>query len=313
MTYILAGNVAPIEFIKRSVPDSIEDARIELALLIDADPNGPEDAQEFVDSQSDEQVVERLSEFRVSTDLDTSSTNGETITQVSIPNDLTPMEQVTAFTQSWSAHSSEKPAWIECDNPAVQVLLIASYTDADGAPAETMPEGWMTPPGGNAPMPLWMVNAMSAMMPALVIPLAAMAVASMGMFLRTNAGRDFQCLVMGDSTQTGVGTGIYRPANYIALTTNATAPAAGDTTLTSELAGSGLGRSAATFAHTAASTTYTLVFTWTSADGTARTINKVGVFNALATGTLVFTSLVPSPPTLVAGDSLQITVTVDIT
>lgn len=313
MTYILAGNAAPIEFIKRSVPDNVEEARAELVQLIDATPNGPENAQEFVDSQDDDQVFERLSEFRVPTALDASATNNETITQVSIPDDLTPMEQVDAFMRSWTSHSQEKPVWIECDNAAVQTLLVASYTDEAGAPLEKMSKGWMTPPKGEAPVPLWMVNAMANMMPAILLPFVVMLLAAFIPSLRTNAGRDFQCLVMGDATQTGVGTGIYRPANYLALTTNATAPAAADTTLTSELSGSGLGRSAATFAHTAASTTYTLVYTWTSSDGTARTINKIGVFNASSTGTLVFTSLVPSPPTLVSGDSLQVTVTVDIT
>jgi hypothetical protein len=126
--------------------------------------------------------------------------------------------------------------------------------------------------------------------------------------LRTNAGADFQSRVMADTASTG--TGSYAAANYMALSTDATAPALADTTLTGELVGSGLQRQQAAYAHTAGATTYTLTKTFTSSDGTARTINKIGIFNAASTGTLVFETAVPSPPVLVSGDSLTNTETV---
>jgi hypothetical protein len=128
--------------------------------------------------------------------------------------------------------------------------------------------------------------------------------------LRTDAGKDFQSRVMGDTASTG--TGSYAAANYIALTENATAPAAGDTALTGELTLSGLGRAQAAYAHTGGASTYTLTKTFTSADATTRTINKIGVFNASSAGTMPFTTAVPSPPALVSGDSLTITSTVTI-
>lgn len=100
-------------------------------------------------------------------------------------------------------------------------------------------------------------------------------------------------------------------AFWIALTTDGTAPAATDTTLTSELTANGLQRAQATYAHTTSANTYTLSKTYTSSDGTPRTIQKIGVFNASGTvGRLVFETAVSSPPTLVSGDQLTITETV---
>lgn len=117
---------------------------------------------------------------------------------------------------------------------------------------------------------------------------------------------------MANSTETGAGTGLMRPADYIALTENATAPNDADTTLAGELTAGGFERALATFAHTAGASSYTLTKTFTSSDATARTINKVGVFNASTGGTMVFETAVPSPPTLVSGDQLTTTSTVSL-
>lgn len=106
------------------------------------------------------------------------------------------------------------------------------------------------------------------------------------------------------------------PAFYMGLTTNATAPSATDTSLAEELSGSGWTRAQCTYAHTTGASTYTLTKTFTSADGTARTIKKMGIHNALSNaGTpaqLVFESEIPSPPTLVSGDTITVTETVTI-
>lgn len=102
------------------------------------------------------------------------------------------------------------------------------------------------------------------------------------------------------------------PACYIAVTENATAPAATDTTLTAELTLDGFSRALATYAHTAAATTYTQVVVFT-ATGT-RTINKtcVAASRVALTGAMPFESAMPNPPTLVSGDVLTETVTVTI-
>lgn len=132
--------------------------------------------------------------------------------------------------------------------------------------------------------------------------------------LRTNAGRDWQSRIMGATTNAGftgaLGTTDFAPANYIGLTANATAPAAGNTTLTGEITTGTLARAQATYAHTAGTATYTLTKTFTS-DQTV-TIAKIGVFNAATGGTMVFETLLNATASLVSGDQLQITETVTL-
>lgn len=120
---------------------------------------------------------------------------------------------------------------------------------------------------------------------------------------------------MGDTASTG--TGAYKSAQYIGLTADATAPAAGDTTLTGEVITGTLVRAAAVFAHTTGAATYTLTKTFTS-DQTV-TINKIGVFNGAGPGgaastsnTLVFETALNAAASLVSGDQLQITETVTL-
>lgn len=130
--------------------------------------------------------------------------------------------------------------------------------------------------------------------------------------MKTSAGNDFQASVMGNSAATGAGTGTQRPADYLAISTDTAAPAAGDTTLAGELTASGLGRALATYGHTAGAASYTLSKTFTSSDPTPRTIAKVGVLNAASGGTLVFESLLGSPPAMLTGDQVTITETVTL-
>lgn len=128
--------------------------------------------------------------------------------------------------------------------------------------------------------------------------------------MRTNAGADFQARVMGDGSAAGAGTGAMRPADYIGLTANNTAPAAGNTSLTGEIAAGTLARAQATYAHTNGTNTYTLTRTFTSDQSV--TIAKIGVFNAASAGTMVFETLLNATATLVSGDQLQITETVTL-
>lgn len=103
------------------------------------------------------------------------------------------------------------------------------------------------------------------------------------------------------------------PAAWMAVTTNAVAPTSADTVLTSEIVVADLARAVGTYAHTAAATTYTLVHLWTAAN--TYTVNKEAIFgaaNTTAGGVMPFESAEPSPPTLVAGDTLTQTVTITI-
>jgi hypothetical protein len=122
--------------------------------------------------------------------------------------------------------------------------------------------------------------------------------------LRTTVGADWQADVMGNSTQPV-------SARWIALTTNATAPAAGDTTLTSEITTGGLGRAAGTYSHTNGTTSYKITHTFT-ASATHTNVAKAGLFNAASSGTLVFTTMLSSTATLATNDTLTIEWTVNI-
>jgi hypothetical protein len=103
------------------------------------------------------------------------------------------------------------------------------------------------------------------------------------------------------------------PISWMGITTDATAPAATDTSLASELALSGLTRALCTYAHTTAAASYTESKQFTNPDTTARTINKAGMFYSANGSTLSFESAVPSPPVLAsATDSTTITETISL-
>lgn len=127
----------------------------------------------------------------------------------------------------------------------------------------------------------------------------------------TNAGKDLIYTNMASLSQAAA-------ANYIALTANATAPGAGDTTLTAEIAtgGGGLIRAQATPAHSNGTSTYTLTKTFTAngSDSLPVTIAKIGVFNASSSGSMMFETLLTTTATLSAsGDALTITDTCTLT
>lgn len=102
-------------------------------------------------------------------------------------------------------------------------------------------------------------------------------------------------------------------APWMGVTPTAITPSTADTALSGELSSNGFTRAVGTYAHTAAASTYTLIHLWT-ATGT-ETINaeaEFGACNITAGGVMPFESLVPSPPTLVSGDTLQITSTISL-
>ena len=125
--------------------------------------------------------------------------------------------------------------------------------------------------------------------------------------LRTDVGKDYVADSLGKSSS--------RPAvaEYMALTENGTAPAAGDTTLTSEITTNGLARAIATYAHTVNTTSYTLSKTFT-ASGTFTTVQKEGLFNAAGpppAGTMFVENTFTSTA-LASSDQLTVTHTINI-
>lgn len=126
--------------------------------------------------------------------------------------------------------------------------------------------------------------------------------------MRTDIGRDWQAGVMGDPASNG--SGDYAPAAHIGLSIDGSAPDPVNTSLPGEITTGTLARALAAFAHTDGTATYTLTKTFTS-DQTV-TVAKIGVFTALAGGTLVFETLLSSPAALVSGDQLALTETVTL-
>lgn len=126
----------------------------------------------------------------------------------------------------------------------------------------------------------------------------------------TNAGRDFVAKqVSGAASATAV-------AKFVGITANSTAPAAGDTSLTAEIAtaGGGLIRQAAAYAHTVGTASWTLTsnFVANGSDALPVTIAKRGIFDQLAVGgALVYEALVtPTAVISAVGDALVLTDTV---
>lgn len=100
------------------------------------------------------------------------------------------------------------------------------------------------------------------------------------------------------------------PVTYLAVSTTVQSGAAGDTTLAGELTTNGFARAFwTTYTHSANSSSVAISVTYT-ASGT-ETINSEGVFTAASSGTLAFENSEPNPPTLVSGDTLAQTVTLN--
>lgn len=227
--------------------------------------------------------------------------HNNTVTTFRVPGETRLSDALREITTVWrERHSDDDPEWVETDNQGLAAVLSEEFGAQIGRP-----DDWEGLEYEVSVRPD--VDELKALLAEHWPELEIVSKQDLNA-LRTNAGGDFQARVMGDTASTG--TGSYASASYIALTENATAPAAGDTTLTGELTTGGLGRAQATYAHTNGTTTYTLTKAFTSSDGTARTINKVAVFNASSTGTMVFETAVASPPTIISGDQLTVTETV---
>lgn len=122
--------------------------------------------------------------------------------------------------------------------------------------------------------------------------------------LITNAGKDFISAQIGSTSPGSNG------ANYIALTTDSTAPAAGDTTLTGEITTGGLERAPGTYGHTNGQNTFTVTKTFT-ASATHTNVQKGGLFTAASSGTMMAESTFTAV-SLASGDQLTITWTITL-
>lgn len=117
--------------------------------------------------------------------------------------------------------------------------------------------------------------------------------------LLTTAGRAF----IHDQAYRNTSAGT-QGSRFIAVTTDSAAPAAGDTTLASEITTGGLARAAAT-TNTYSTPTTTLAVTFTATAGHTN-VQKMALFNASSAGTLTHEATI-TPVTLAATDTLTIT------
>ena len=118
--------------------------------------------------------------------------------------------------------------------------------------------------------------------------------------LLTNAGRDFFHNQVYTNTSAGTQGG-----RFIAVTTDSGAPAAGDTTLASEITTNGLTRAAATTnTHTGGTNTSALGITYT-ASGAHNGVQKSALFNASSGGIMTHENTFASV-NLVTNDQLAV-------
>ena len=122
--------------------------------------------------------------------------------------------------------------------------------------------------------------------------------------LRTTAGINWQADLMSYTSTPPVNA----QCNYIALSNDSAAPAAGDTSVASEIASNGLSRAQGTYTHSAGATSYTLAHTWT-ATGTQAS-QKTGILTASSGGTLCFENTY-TQATVNNTDTLTITWTIN--
>lgn len=223
---------------------------------------------------------------------------GQRITQVSFPEGTVLLDafQSTVKLIDYHIAAGEKPSWIDSDNATLEQMLKENF----GVKA-SRPKDWGRDTGANrAPR-------MSDLMATMMLPVVLTGVL---LTLRTNSGRDWQANIMGAGAASGAGTGNMKPADYIGLTTDAGAPNASNTTLTSEIGAGSLIRAQAAFAHTTGTASYTLTKTFTSDQ--PLTIAKLGVFNAATGGIMVFETLLNTPAVMQSGDQLALTETVTL-
>jgi hypothetical protein len=323
---VLFGNIAPINSHREVLAVDDDGVDVDDLLEREADPDDPVH-RVTVDADRGIVGIHRREAME-----------GVSVTRFVPPESMGLVEAVsTALTVYASDHSNDAPEWVFCEAEPTIAEAIADHFRRQGNSCEVgLPDGWERKRSLHTAGKRMLLEAQGRLEELEPAPdtgdgdrearywddglrwdLDSIIAGELDpwdyyrtAYLRTSAGRDFQSRVMGDTASNATGT--YASATWIALTENATAPADGDTTLATELTTGGLGRAQAAYAHTAGANTYTLTKTFTSSDGSTRTINKVGVFNASSSGTMVFTTAVPSPPALVSGDSVTITETVSL-
>ena len=233
---------------------------------------------------------------------------GQRIVTMSVPDGVSLNEAFRTVAAALELHiaNGTRPVWVQTNSEHLTALLADLYRIGD---SNIRPEHWGEETSARLGAHPGMLTTL------LALTIAFVFTKLLGLELRTDAGRDFQSRVMGDSASNG--TGAYAPAKYIGVTANAVAPAAGNTVLAGEVTVGSLARAQATYAHVNGTATYTLTKTFTSDQ--AIVVAKMGVFNGAGPGgaasvsnTLVFETLLSDTASMYSGDQTQITQTVTL-
>jgi hypothetical protein len=233
-------------------------------------------------------------------------------------------EQLELVKSSWPYHSADLPEWVESDDKTLEAVLAAEFSIGDHVCTIGRPDGW-------EPTPLETSDPEAAQPPA-VTPHRSLGELKAAdeltwadmkrrldesgepQALMVNVGRDAAFRLLYDTSRTSLAG----PFNYMALTANATAVAATDSSLTAEIttAGGGLIRAQAAYAHTtnAATGTLTKTFTANGTDSLPVTVAKIGLFDAASAGNMGHATLLNATATLnISGDNVTVTETITIT
>jgi hypothetical protein len=131
----------------------------------------------------------------------------------------------------------------------------------------------------------------------------------------TSNGKDFIAAQIAGATSTTLagGASATAVAKWMGITVSTADTLASSTAVTGEETLAGLTRAAGTVTFVAGASSYTLANTFTYTGSGSKVIARVGVFNAVSAGVLVFYTALSTTATLSAsGDTLTITQTVTL-
>lgn len=104
-------------------------------------------------------------------------------------------------------------------------------------------------------------------------------------------------------------TALFSGTLYLALSTDATAPATGDTAISGEQAANGLARKVVTVTHTNGTKVWTFAGTFTYTGSGAVSIQKIALFDAATGGNLLTEDVITAATFAVSGDNGSFSVT----
>lgn len=108
------------------------------------------------------------------------------------------------------------------------------------------------------------------------------------------------------------GSPLFTGTLYLALTADATDPAATDTTLAGELTANGLARAAVTVSHTTGANSWTFSDTFTYSGSSTQIVNKIALFDAASGGNMLTEDIVAASSFNISGDSTPFAVEFDL-